>query len=728
MPAPGSRRAGPIARGAALLAALFALGPLAACGAGPADSEGPPRAMVAPDRSGHLLDRPFPSDELRTPAGTVDLQGFPVRGWPVARGFLRAWKGQVRREARGFSALGAVYLRFRGDLRVEPRYASAPTDPVQLVSLDSDHRVPLRTRFVRDSRGDPYLPDGTLMLIPEEREPLRSGERYVAFVKRELAEPAPGWLPPKELLADVAVATVFTVQDHAGELRALGAAVDAALDARPDLLRPRGGLRPVAALAYVPGTTTAGERASLEQRVTYADGSRRTLALAPREVPPQRLDLRQGPMAVFEAEIRVPRLQPPAGQPFQSPGLWDRLLRDPGREDGAIPIRPGPRIPVPEATEPLRLVVQVPREQTLRAALLWMHGSGGDAYTAVSRHRAAEDLAAVRAALAARGVAVVSADMAPFGARFPLIEEGFGTDQGMVNPANLPAMRDTPRQAAAEQRALVRFAGRVLPRLLEREGRERTSSVPSAGGRGAGDEARRGGGAARPGTPPGPGAPTLPVGVFGHSTGAQVAALAGVLHGLQGGRAAPRALLLSGGGGFLSHYPLAANVIEVELPGVGRVSGRRVLGTLFGVPAAARERLDRHHPLLLPYQLVVDGADPLAVAPHQPIPVGVFTGTGDRQVPADSARWLAAASPAGFEVPCRRRGDYDGHYCAFREDAGLRALVELAAYVTGDGVLPVSGADAGRDAAHSVGDAGSAGSAGSGGSGGSAGSGGNGGR
>jgi len=664
--------------------------------------------VVEPDRSGHLLDRPFPSDELRTPGGTIDLQGLPVRGWPVARGFLRAWKRQARREARGFSALGAVYFRFRGDLRVEPRYASAPTDPVQLVSLDSAHRVPLRTRFVRDSRGDPYLPDGTLMLIPEESEPLRSGERYVAFAKRTLAEPAPGWLPPKELLADVAVATVFTVQDHAGELRALGSAVDAALDARPDLLRPRGRLRPVVELAYLPGASTASGRSALRQRVTYADESRRTIALAPQEVSPQRVDLRGGPMAVFEAEIRVPRVQPRDGQPFQSPGLWDRLLRDPERDDGAIPIGPGPRVPVPQATEPLRLVIQVPRDEPVRAALLWMHGSGGDAYTAVSRHRAAEDLAAIRAALAARGVAIVSADMAPFGARFPLIEEGFGTDQGMVNPANLPAMRDTPRQAAAEQRALLRFAGRVLPGLLE-EGSVGTSGDTAALTSVAGDDDEGGTGAARPGEQAAPGDPGLPVGVFGHSTGAQVAALAGILHGPGD---APRALLLSGGGGFLSHYPLEANVIEVDLPGVGRVSGRRLLGTLFGVSAAARDRLDRHHPLLLPYQLVVDGADPLAVAPHQPIPVGVFTGTGDRQVPADSARWLAAASPSGFEVPCRRRGEYDGHYCAFREEEGLRALVGLAAFVAGDGVLPVSRDGDGRDAANSAGDAGSVGSAG----------------
>jgi hypothetical protein len=610
----------------------------------PAAAADRPRALQTARRH-HLLDRPFPSDELRTNRGTVDLSALPVAGRWVAADLQRGWIAQARRGARGFSALGAVYFRFSAPVAVAERYPGLASDPVRLVSLDSGDRVPLTTRFVDPALGDPYLLDGVLVVAPDERHPLRSGERYLAVVSRDVADPAAGFEPPREA-PDAAIATVFTVQDHAAELRALGRAVDAALDAQPDWLRPPRGLRRAVALRYEPADTPEGRPATRET-LRFVDGSEEVTWL--REAPGEsarRIDLTRGPYEVFAAEIRVPVFQDPAGRPYQSVGF--AMRDDWRREDGAIDLDTagGPAAtPHPEA---VRVIVQLPRERARAAIVLWGHGSGGDACEPVARVHRAERIDRVRQTLADAGAAIVSADLPHFGRRFPLVERGYSTDQGFVNVPNLLAMRDSPRQAAAEQRALFRFATEVLPELV---GPERL------------DVAR--------------------VGAFGHSTGAQVAALAAVLHGPRG----PSALLLSAGGGFLAQYPVESRLLEVDLrvPApfgtwqLGTISPRTLLGFAFGVPRTARARLDRHHPLLLPYQVLVDGADPLAVAREQLRPVWVWAGAGDRRVPADSARWLAEASPRGRLIACQPSGAYDGHACALREASALPVFAEFVA-------------------------------------------------
>ncbi len=640
---PARRRTAPL-----LALALGLLGP-DAC------PEALPSAVVQPDRSRHVLDRPFPSDELLTAAGTVRLEGFP-RSERVGQVLMDGWLAQVEATVRGFSSMTPVYLLFSGELDAAPSYPGLPGDDVRLFSLDSDHRVPLRTRSVADPLGDPYLRPFTLVVMPDERFPLRSGERYAAVVSRRLARRAHAWQPPAGLPAgdrdDAAVATVFTVQDLAAELAALREATDAFLDADASLLVPEGGLREVARLRYEPGQTPSGRPATAEV-VEYADGGSETTFLRA-GAPVFEVDLTGGPFRVWEGTLRTAAFQDPEGRPYQSLGIG--ILGDANRSDGWIAFDAEGALLATPRPEPLRVVVQVPREAPAEAVLLWGHGSGGDAYEAIQRTDPANDIQEVRRRLAARGSVVVSADQPLFGRRFPLIDQGYDPSLAVVNVGNLPAFRDNVRQGAVDQRVLVRFVDEVLPGLLEARG----VSLPADGFRGW----------------------------FGHSIGAQISGVAAPLH-------APGSLdgiLMNGTGGFETHSVLAANLFSFEGSVVGLIfdlagieppedpTPPAIFGAAFGIPEAAWAGIDRHHPLGVPFQLVIDGADPLAVAAEHELPVTVHLGEGDSFVPPDGGAWLAEAPADGRLVPCTPSTSYDGHFCIFREESGFETF---EAFVSG---------------------------------------------
>jgi len=641
-PAPVLLRSSALASSLAAVLSLLAL----QC---PAPSDDRPRALVAPDRRDHLLARPFPSDELRHADGGVDLSSLPQAATPLGQRFLDGWIAQARSEARGFSALTPIFFRFDGDPGVDGSHPGSLLDPVLLLSLDSLELVPIRARFVADSRGDPYLPDGTLVVTPSERHPLRSGERYLALVSTRVARPAAGWAPPAEVpgLA-AAVATVFTVQDPAAELEALRVATDSVLDRDPSLLEPTQGLRRVVSLRFEPGETVpSGVPATLEI-VRYADGGTRTTFLEASDFPAREIDLDGGPMEVFEAEIRTVAFQDPTGRPYQTPGLG--IVTDTTRTDGWIRFGPdGTPLRAPHP-EPMRIVVQVPRSGRGLAVVDWSHGSGGDAYESVARVDPGNDLAAIRSEVARRGGILLGGDLPLLGRRFDTIDRGYRDTLVIVNPPNLVAFRDNVRQGVVDMHVRFRFAREVLPGLLEP-------------------------GRVDPGR----------VAAFGHSIGAQIA---GVALGLGDGGPAPERALLNGTGGFVIHSVLASDLLQLEgdlaaaifaLAGITPppdATPAQVLAALFGLPEAAWPNLDRHHPATLPFQILLDGADPLPVAREHDTPVEVFAGEGDTQVPPEGFAWLTDAADAELTT-CAPRSDYNGHVCVFREPEGLEAFGRL---------------------------------------------------
>ncbi|MDJ0869009.1 MAG: hypothetical protein QNK03_23075 [Myxococcota bacterium] len=614
-------------------------------------------AVVAPDRSAHLLDRPFPSDELRAGDGRVALDGFPRAASAIGQLFLDGWLAQVAASVGGFSAMTPIYFRTDTDPGLRDRYESAPGDAVRLVALDSHHRVPVRVRYLADPRGDPYLREGLLIITPDERVPLRSGQRYACVVSARAVRRALGWSPPASLppglAGDAGIATVFTVQHSVAELAALRAATDAAIDADPSLLDPVSPLREVASLRYEQGVTPSGNAATVET-VRFADGGEERTFLGDRSgAPPNVVDLTGGPMRVFQATIRTVAFQDPAGRPYQSPGLG--ILGDTGRSDGWIPFTPAGELLAAGRAEPMRIVVQVPRAAKLRRLVVWAHGSGGDAYAAVQRKDPANDMPEIRRRLAALGTVLLSFDQPLFGQRFPLIDRGYETNLAVVNVPNLPAFRAAIQQGAVDQHVVVRFARKRLKRLLAEWGLGRDLS-------------------------------TWRLGVFGHSIGAQMSGVAAALHPRWKG---PQRILLNGTSGFQLHSVLASDLFQ--LTGIAELifllagvpvpedpTPPRVLGALFGVPPEAWDGIDRFHPLGIPFQLVIDGGDPLPVAASHRTPVVVFQGDGDSKLPEEGPGWIADATRDGELVRCTPSADYDGHFCVFREETGFDAFESLA--------------------------------------------------
>jgi hypothetical protein len=302
----------------------------------------------------------------------------------------------------------------------------------------------------------------------------------------------------------------------------------------------------------------------------------------------------------------------------------------------------------------MRIVVLVPRSGSGFTLVDWGHGSGGDAYEPIARTDEADDLAGIRRRLAELGAIVVSGDHPLFGRRFPFMELGFDNNLLVVNIPNLPAFRANFQQGAVDQYVRRRFAREVLPGLL---------------GPGMVDASR--------GT-----------GAFGHSIGAQMAGISAGFHD-DDDPAAPDAQFLNGTGGQLTHSVIASDLLQIQ-GGVGEAifslagltpdpdaTPSEVLGALLGVPEAAWPNVDRLHPLALPFQLVVDGADPLAIAREHGIAIDVMGGENDSKVPAESFAWLAEASRRGRLAPCTPSTPYDGHVCVFREPAGLAGFSRL---------------------------------------------------
>lgn len=603
-----------------------------------------PRAVVAADRSAHLLDRPYPSDELMTEAGTVSLEGYPQVAPFPGNNFVAGWLRQVESTVRGFSTTTPIFFRFESAPALDASYPGTLLDPVVLRSLTSGKTVPIHVRFIADAESDPYLPDGTLVVTPDERHPLRAGETYLAFVAKRVALPAADWTPPPEAAPyDPAVATVFTVQDVPAELRQLRAAADAFLDADPARLTPAAGLRAVASLRYAQGTTPSRKPATVET-VTFADGGTEVTYLDNASVPEQHIDLTSGPMAVYQATIQTAAFQPAQGRPYQNAGL--AIIVDGGRSDGWIEFDGTGQLLATPRAEAMRVVVQVPRDRGGPVAVVdWAHGSGGDAYESVARVDPQNDMLAIRTRIAAAGAAIVGGDQPLFGRRFDFQDRGYEDTLLVVNIPNLPAFRANVQQGAIDQHVRLRFAREVLPQLL---------------GEGVVDASR--------------------VGAFGHSIGAQMAMVGAGMQEV--GSSAPNAILMNGTGGFVSHSVVASDLFQLD-GGVGAsilnlvgfepdpdATPADILGALFGVPESAWGHIDRHHPLALPFQLVIEGADPLAVAGAHTIPVTVFAGEGDSFVPPDGFRWLAEATPFGVLQPCVPAVPYDGHYCVFREETG----------------------------------------------------------
>jgi len=609
-----------------------------------------PAALVAPDRSEHLLDRPFPSEELMDEDGTIDLSAFPESGTELGTTMTQGWARMAGETSHGFSHLGAISFRFEGPIEgLEERYEGLEDDPIQLISLDSGERHPLWVKFVEDPKGDPFLRENTLLIAPDPTAPLRSGERYMAFVDKSLAQSPQDYALPEEAPKQAVVATIFPVQDSLGQLETLMTATDAALDADPSLLEAVS-LRRVSSLDYSIGETPSGKEATVVT-VTFENGETELTYLDNYvDLQEQSLDLQDWPMAVYQAEIQTLAFQDLSAQPYAKPGVG--LISDFNRSgdgwidfdaDGALI-----RDPVPES---MRIVIQVPKDSaTKRPVMTWDHGTGGHAYNAVRRAISGSKAEDVSQALADAGAVVVSRDQPLYGARYPLIDQGFDASLGFYNIGNLPAFRDNQRQAGVDHRVLQRFCEEQLPALFDTDPQR--------------------------------------IGAFGHSLGSVTLHIA--LAGQQGTGAS--AALVSGTGGYFTYYILETGLLGTSNDVVGLIApligvdettlasaqASELIAALVGVPESGWEHMDRFHPVMGLFQTIMDPSDPLALAPTQVVPETIVLGVGDLQVPNLTTEWLQDTLPDAETVVCTPSSDdYDPHTCTYVEAVGIESFYEF---------------------------------------------------
>ncbi|MCB9679743.1 MAG: hypothetical protein H6737_31845 [Alphaproteobacteria bacterium] len=599
-------------------------------------------AHIDPARAEHFLDVPFPSDDL--PGASV-LEGFPESEVPLAAGILGGWVRRVEQATTGFGNDTPAYFRFDGPLDLPASLPGTTDDPVLWIDLDDLALHPLDLRFVADPGGDPFYAPNTLAVAPTLGSPPRSGGRYAVVVTEAAGGHAPaGWSAPTAVTealealgveSPVASATVFTVQDATGELRALAADADARWST-PSLVWRR-----VTELRYEQGVTPSGKAATVAT-VTYADGGTSVAYQGPLVgSPPLVVPLdATWPLDVYEAELPVLNYQGLAERPYMSPGIAH--ISDAAVDTGWIqwPLAD----PEPEM---MRITLSVPRGPAA-GVLLHDHGTGGHAYNIVQRRTRADDGRAIAQILADEGWAAIGRDASLYGTRYPLIDEGYDTSLGFYNIVNAPAWRDNHRQTALDGYLLRRYVELGLDADL----------------------------------PDGVSIDTSRVRTSGHSLGAVTTHL-----GVAMAPGAYESAFVSGTGGLFLHYffdtGLITGIDPELLAAVFPLFGAEVpdeldtaslLGAVLGLPEPTWDGIDRLHPAAMLFQWQMDPSDPMAVARDETLPIHVLIAPGDRQTPDFTAEALAQALPDATVSTCEAQGSYDPHYCFWREQEGFDAF------------------------------------------------------
>ncbi|MBW2457472.1 MAG: hypothetical protein JRI68_23395 [Deltaproteobacteria bacterium] len=208
--------------------------------------------------SADFFATPWPSDHRVLADGTVDLGAFPRQGVAIVASMVGAIEGTIV----GFSTMPTGYFQLQGDFGVPslptPSESLAEGAAVQLVAVGADHcgqRIPVEMQISVANELDPFLPGNVLQITPVPGFVLHQKVPYAFIVNRSFgsasghpAERPPAWdayllgsqggsiadsLEPLRSCAaegaieldEVALATVFTVQDVVGPARALREAV-----------------------------------------------------------------------------------------------------------------------------------------------------------------------------------------------------------------------------------------------------------------------------------------------------------------------------------------------------------------------------------------------------------------------------------------------------------------------------------------------------------------------
>jgi len=647
----------------------------------------------------NFYDFPFPSDVRLTPEGTIDLSGYPTgQTGSIGRMILESYVKRAREISFGFGLNAPVYFHLSESILScsVPAEIPAPSveDPAFLVNLSGDPEfAPLETRWVETNTGDPFLSDNLLMLLPKAGYPLKSGQTYLTVLTNRIrgknGKPLTRsvnfdnfWAGQnsnlsgifhltelKSRLAElglpddkVAGLTVFTVQDAVHQYELARAAVDQVLDGSYLGIT---NWREVKKVVYYNGATPSGQDSTI-LRVEYAGGgtSETYLEYTP-DHPGKTVEINSAyPYRVFEGWINTASLQGPADKPFSATGTLplSNLDLTTGRINyqkvgGELQL-----VSQPEP-EPMRITALIPHDNqgNLLAdcpVLLWDHGTGGSAYNCVQRLNAEDDGPRVAKIIASHGVAIISRDQPLFGQRYEVVDQGLNPWITYYNFLNIGALRDNLRQSGIDAHVLLRLLQTRLNGFLKQQGLTQSDHTFK----------------------------TEALYKFGHSLGGFTSHFG---LALSTGTNDYQKALLSGAGGLMGLFfsdskilselmndPQIAAILPVL--GLGNYQGTITFPILFGaaagIPAGNLAGVNRFHPIVGLFQTLVDTGDPINFTGEIHIPVTYLMGVGDWQVPNSSTRALVEAVADSTLVECHPTGNYDPHYCTFREEEAFKII------------------------------------------------------
>ncbi|MCX5859956.1 MAG: hypothetical protein NT056_08700, partial [Proteobacteria bacterium] len=139
-----------------------------------------------------FYDFPFPSDLRLTAAGTIDLADFPTgQTGSIGKMILDSYVTRAKEISFGFGLNAPVYFHLSQPILScsVPAVKDIPSsaDPAFLVNLTGTPEfIPLETRWVESSGGDPFLADNLLILLPKAGHPLKSGRAYAAVLTNQI--------------------------------------------------------------------------------------------------------------------------------------------------------------------------------------------------------------------------------------------------------------------------------------------------------------------------------------------------------------------------------------------------------------------------------------------------------------------------------------------------------------------------------------------------------------
>lgn len=186
----------------ALAAAVAVASSAPACG--PAAS-GPSATSISMDfsRASSFYDAPFPSEDLRTADGRVDLSKFPGQDGALV---VEQAVEVLAADARGFSTTAGVFFSATASLdpTTLPDLAESTADDASAYLIDADPTSPTYRRKIPvdvsyDDDGGPFGAAHQVTVLPYQGVPLRPETRYAAVVTRAVRDalgrplaPSPG--------------------------------------------------------------------------------------------------------------------------------------------------------------------------------------------------------------------------------------------------------------------------------------------------------------------------------------------------------------------------------------------------------------------------------------------------------------------------------------------------------------------------------------------------------